>query len=466
MRGFYNNLQAYNNKIALVTETKESISYSQLIDIMSTITKPMKSRRLIFLVCGNNVESICFYLGCLNKGIVPVLINNAITKDLYQTLLELYKPDYIAMPRGWKSEEVMTTLLSYESYDLLETNFNVGYELDDELALLLTTSGSTGSPKLVRQSYKNINHNTESIAAYLEISEKDRAITTMPMSYTYGLSIINSHLLKGATIILNEYTLMDKAFWRLLQEEKATTFGGVPYIYEMLKKLRFSKMNLPNIKYITQAGGKLSKEMAEEFNRICEEKGIKLIVMYGQTEATARMAYLPWEKAKEKAGSMGIAIPGGKFTLIDEDGKEILEAHTTGELVYTGDNVTLGYAESYMDLNNGDVNQGVLFTGDMAKRDEDGFYYIVGRKKRFLKLFGNRINLDEVEALLNLEDYECVCAGYDDRMKIYSTSEDDGNKIKSFISKLTNIHPSAFEVQYINEIPRNEAGKVLYSALK
>lgn len=466
MKGFYNNLQEYNDKIALVTADRMSISYKQLVEIMNMITEPMKTRKLIFLVCGNNVESVCFYLGCLNKGIVPVLINNAMTKTLYQMLLESYKPAYIAMPKGWNADETMTSLLSYNSYELLATNFNVDYEIDEELALLLTTSGSTGSPKLVRQSYKNINHNAKSIANYLEITAEERALTTMPMSYTYGLSIMNSHLLKGATIILNEYTLMNKEFWQLLKEEKATTFGGVPYIYEMLKKLRFSKMDLPSLRYMTQAGGKLSKEMADEFNVICENKGIKLIVMYGQTEATARMAYLPWEKAKEKVGSMGIAIPGGKFSLIDEEGQEILEAHKVGELVYTGDNVTLGYAESYKDLNKGDENQGVLLTGDMAKRDEDGFYYIVGRKKRFLKLFGNRINLDEVEGLLRREGYECVCVGEDDRMKIYSTSEDNSDQIRSFISKITHIHSSAFEIYYISEIPRNEAGKILYSALR
>ncbi|MBP3889431.1 MAG: AMP-binding protein [Cellulosilyticum sp.] len=466
MGGFYENLKRYQDRIALISENRETISYRELSKSIDSITEPMQIRKLAFLICGNNIESISFYLGCLNKGIVPVLINQNITKELYDTLLEQYKPTYLVMPKGWQSNPVMKHILSYRSYEVLETNFNVEYELNKDLALLLTTSGSTGSPKLVRQSYKNINHNAQSIAAYLEINEDDRAITTMPMNYTYGLSIINSHLLKGATIILNEYTLMNKEFWQLLQDEKATTFGGVPYIYEMLKKLRFSKMNLPSLKYITQAGGKLSKEMAEEFNTICEEKGIKLIIMYGQTEATARMAYLPWEKAREKAGSMGIAIPGGKFTLIDEEGNEIIEANITGELVYTGENVTLGYAESYRDLSDGDINQGVLFTGDMARRDEDGFYYIVGRKKRFLKLFGNRINLDEVEGLLKREGYECACAGYDDHMQIYSTSKSMNEDIKSFVSQLTHIHPSAFEMRYIDEIPRNEAGKILYSALK
>jgi acyl-coenzyme A synthetase/AMP-(fatty) acid ligase len=264
---------------------------------------------------------------------------------------------------------------------------------------------------------------------------------------------------------MNDYTLMNREFWQLLKEEKATTFGGVPYIYEMLKKLRFERMDLPSLHYITQAGGKLSKELAEEFYTICAKKNIKLIVMYGQTEATARMSYLPWEKAQEKAGSMGIAIPGGTFELRDDNGNAIHEADMVGELVFKGDNVTLGYAESYSDLCKEDESNGILFTGDMAKVDQDGFYYIVGRKKRFLKIFGNRVNLDEIEGLLKKEGYECVCGGIDDQMKIYALEYSKEDEIKAFIIGITHLPKSAFQIIHIDEIPRNEAGKILYSKL-
>ena len=195
-------------------------------------------------------------------------------------------------------------------------------------------------------------------------------------------------------------SLIDKAFWVLLKTKEATTFGGVPYVYEMLKKLRFPRMDLPNLKILTQAGGKLSRELSEEFATICEQKGIRFLVMYGQAEAAPRMSYLPSEYAISKAGSIGIAIPGGEFWLVDDNGNVIPDSDTVGELIYKGDNVTMGYAASCEDLCKGDENGGVLKTGDMAKQDADGFYYIVGRKKRFLKLFGNRVNLDEVEQLI------------------------------------------------------------------
>ena len=277
---------------------------------------------------------------------------------------------------------------------------------------------------MVRQSYNNILSNTESIVEYLNLDSTERPITTLPMNYTYGLSIINSHLYAGATILLTENTLIQKEFWNFFKTEQATSFGGVPYTYEMLKKLRFSRMNLPSLRYMTQAGGKLSPELHKEFAQDCIDKNRKFIVMYGQTEATARMAYLPSEYALKKYGSMGIAIPGGSFSLIDDNGNEITEDNITGELIYKGANVTLGYAESRSDLIKGDENHGVLLTGDMAKRDKDGFYYIVGRKKRFLKMFGKRVNLDEVERIIKSEYsfLDCACDGTDDNMYKYEDS--------------------------------------------
>jgi acyl-coenzyme A synthetase/AMP-(fatty) acid ligase len=339
------------------------------------------------------------------------------------------------------------------------------YKLYPDLMLLLTTSGSTGSPKLVRQSYQNIKANTESIVEYLHIDEGDRAITTLPMNYTYGLSILNTHLHKGAGIILSDASLMEKRFWSLLEQEKATTFGGVPYTFEILKKLHFEKMNVPCLRYITQAGGKLSGELQCEFVDICKNKNIQLIVMYGQTEASPRMSYLPWEYAESKLGSIGIAIPDGSFHLEDSNGKKIESTGVIGELIYQGENVALGYAENRFDLERGDDNKGILYTGDMARRDADGFYYIVGRKKRFLKIFGNRVNLDEVENLLQKEKIDCACSGEDDHLRIYVSDGNVIEKTMQFLVDHTGINRNAVKIMLLNEIPRNESGKILYSAL-
>ena len=463
---FYDDIEKHSSNIAIITEQSEQISYKDFLKSADTIGKQVKKRCLVFTVCKNCFESVAGYIGFLRAGAAIVLIHNTIDDILFANLLEVYTPEYIYLPVEKSGLNInCTTVHSYGSYTLLKTNYDIDYTIHDDLALLLTTSGSTGSPKLVRQSYENINSNAESIARYLEIKSSDRPVSTMPMSYTFMLSIINSHFLKGASIILTEATLMDRRFWQTIKDNNATTFGGVPYTYEMLKRLRFERMDLPSIEYVTQAGGKLSLEMSAEFADICAQKGIKFLVMYGQTEATARMSYLPWEYARTKAGSMGIAIPGGRFWLEDEGGKIIDKSDTIGELVYKGINVTLGYAESCLDLCKGDENKGILHTGDLAKRDADGFYYITGRKNRFLKMFGNRVNLNEVEELIKAGGYDCACAGTDDKLKIYVTEMDDKDRIRSYIAERTGINHTGFTVVYVDKISRNESGKVLYSAL-
>jgi len=462
----FEDLEKYSSNTAIITDSSDQISYKSLSEAALQIGKHIEKRDLVFLVSNNCFESVAGYIGFFQAQAVQVLIHEKIDNILFENLLKTFKPRYIFIPAKKSGLAInCNTIYSFGNYKLLNTDYEIDYTVHDDLALLLSTSGSTGSQKFVRQSYNNINSNAEAIAQYLEISSADRPITTMPMSYTYTLSIINSHLLKGASIILTEATLMERLFWKTLIDNNATTFGGVPYTFDMLKKLRFERMNLPDLKYITQAGGKLSIELSAEFAELCHDKGIKFFVMYGQTEASPRMSYLPWEYARTKVGSIGTAIPGGRFWLEDENRNEIKVHDTTGELVYQGDNVTMGYAESCFDLQNGDDNKGTLRTGDLAKRDADGFYYITGRKKRFLKMYGHRVNLDELEELIRIAGFDCVCTGTDDNLKIYLTEPDHKDRIVNYIAKLTGINRSGFSFEYIDKIPRNESGKVQYSAL-
>jgi long-chain acyl-CoA synthetase len=463
---FFDGIDVYGDATAIITEDSEHISYKTLLLAADALKKQLDGRCLVFSVCENSLESVIGYIGFLRAKAVPFLISDNINPELFNGLLETYKPKFIWLPQD-KAEMIENCSVAYQhgNYVLLKTSYDIDYALHNDLALLLATSGSTGSPKLVRLSYKNINSNADSIAEYLCITPADRPITTLPMNYSYGLSIINSHFLKGCTILLTNKTLIGRTFWELFKVNNATTFGGVPYTYEMLKKLRFFTMKLPSLKVLTQAGGKLSRALVEEFAICCKEKGIRFFVMYGQTEAAPRMSYLPWEHAIEKAGSIGVAIPGGAFWLEDDNGHVIKNDTTVGELVYKGENVCMGYASNYEDLGKGDENDGILKTGDMAKSDGDGFYYIVGRKKRFLKLFGNRVNLDEVEQLLQNAGYDCACVGDDDNLKIFVTSKDNHEKIKSYLSEQISINHAGFTITYVETIPRSESGKALYYAL-
>ncbi len=428
---------------AVITDDGAELTYAELKAKTGLLAQKMRERSLVFCLCSNTLDSLVGYVACLNHGVVPLMLDARIDKALLARFLEIYDPDYI-----WRPSES-------GEYELVARESKRKVALHPDLALLLTTSGSTGSPKLVRQSYKNIQANTASIVEYLKLDSTERPITTLPMNYTYGLSIINTHLAVGATILLTDKTLMQRDFWIFFTAQGATSFGGVPYTYEMLDKLMFFRRKLPSLRTMTQAGGKILPSLHQKFAEYAARERKNFVVMYGQAEATARMSYLPPEMALDKVGSMGVPIPGGRFELVD------------GELVYYGDNVTMGYAECAEDLAKGDERNGRLVTGDMARVDDEGFYYIVGRKKRFLKIYGNRVNLDETERLIKgyFRDMDCACGGVDDKMKIFITDESQIQAVRDFVAEMTHLNFVAFDVKYLKTIPKNASGKTLYSEL-
>lgn len=467
VHGMFLNIDTINPlKIAAIQENGTKMSYGELVSFCEEISACVAARSLVFSLCTNTIGSVSGYVSFLSGGIVPLLLNAELDKELLEDLVRTYEPGYMWLPEEMRDEFADTVILRKYGYVLLKRE-TAQAKLYPELALLLTTSGSTGSPKLVRLSYRNIEENAKSIAEYLELTDTERPITMLPMHYTYGLSVINSHLLVGATILMTETSYAQRNFWDFFKREQASSIAGVPYTYELLKKLRFFRMKLPSLRSMTQAGGKLLPEIHREFATYAKDNDKRFYVMYGQTEATARMSYLPYDRSLEKYGSMGIAIPGGRFYLLDAEGKRIDTPHVTGELVYEGANVTLGYAECLADLQKGDERNGVLMTGDMAQFDEDGYFYIVGRKKRFLKLYGNRVNLDECERMLqqHFEGMECACVGSDDSMKIYITKEENKEAVRGFLAEKTGLNKMAFEAEYTMEIPKNDAGKKLYSML-
>ncbi len=459
-------LTNFAKNTALITENEQEISYNELDTLCAELACVIKKRALVFQLCKNSLGSIVGYLTFLNNKHVPLLLNANIQNEQLSELLEEYQPEYIYLPKEEASRVEGEIHFEKNGYLLIKTKYLQKIKLYDELALLLNTSGSTGSAKLVRLSYENLLANTESIVEYLKLSPLKRAITNLPMSYTYGLSIINTHLYTGASLVLTDKSVLESAFWNLMKKYEVDSLAGVPYTYELFNRLDIYSMDLPSLKTLTQAGGRILPALHKKFATWAIENKKEFIVMYGQTEATSRMGYLPFERTLEKFGKMGIAIPRGEFSLVDENQNTISAYDLVGELVYKGKNVSLGYAEKKEDLVKADENKGLLFTGDMATCDEDGFYTIVGRKKRFLKLFGHRVNLDEVEraiqANLNINN---ACAGLDDLMYIFVTEDKKEKEIKDFVSDYTKIHFSAFKVLKIEQIPTNDSGKKQYKEL-
>ena len=459
---------AFANHTALLSEVR-TVTYQELWEEAERISACVAPRSLVFLLARNSLAAIAGYVGFVQNGIVPVMIDAALDAGLLTALRTAYRPGYAWVPEECAEEfQPSRTILRRDEYVLLDLAEKSPFPLHDDLALLMTTSGSTGSPKLVRQSYDNLKANTESVVKYLDLHEDERAVTNLPLHYVYGLSVLNTHLAVGASVVVTDKTLFDRSFWQLVREREVTSFAGVPYTYAMLKRLRFFRMDLPALRTLTQAGGKLDTELHAEFANYAARTGKLFVVMYGAAEATARMGYLPPQDALEKVGAMGIAIPGGRFALVDEAGKEITDTDTVGELVYCGANVTLGYAEAGADLARGDERHGRYETGDLAQRDADGYYTIVGRKRRFLKMFGKRTNLQEVEHILRRQfgEVEVACAGVDDHLHIFVTQEALVPAIVPFLSAKLGLHHTALTAKYIAEIPKNASGKTVYRALE
>ena len=444
-------------RIAAIDDGGRSVTYGDIYDFANEFAKHLPKRSLIFLLAENRIGSLQGYTAALSNHIVPLVISAATEEGLYNHLYELYQPEYLWLPESKAGG--MEVIFSAWEYCLVKTG-NQPTPMYEELSLLLPTSGSTGSPKLVRHSYRNIEANADNVRRLFKLDGTEKAMAILPMHYTMGLSVIASHLLAGATLLLSGRSLLDKEFWTTLKE--ATSFTGVPYSYEILTKMRFTRMDLPNLKVITQGGGKLTEAMWNTLAEYARDKGKQFIATYGQSECTARMAYLPAEMALDKVCSIGIAEPGGKLSIVDDNGNESFEGEAQGEMVYRGENVTLGYATCREDLLKGDENHGVMHTGDLARRDADGCYYIIGRLKRFLKIFGLRIGLDEVERMIK-EEYktDCYCKGNDEKLIVLVTDPKLQNVLPNYIEEKTHLFHQKIEVHVVDQILRNEAGKVI-----
>jgi acyl-CoA synthetase (AMP-forming)/AMP-acid ligase II len=308
----------------------------------------------------------------------------------------------------------------------------------------------------VRLSLDNVRANALSIAEALGIEPHHRAAANLPVHYSYGLSVINSHLARGASVVLTGESFVSPAFWNLLREQACESIAGVPYSYQMLDRLKLDHLNVPGIRTLTQAGGKLGPELIAKFHKVMTERGGRFFTMYGQTEATARISVLPSEMLPDKTGSVGFAIPGGSIT-IDGEGE--------GEIVYSGPNVMLGYAECRADLALGDTQGGTLRTGDLGHLDGDGCLWVTGRLKREAKLFGLRVNLDDLEAMVRVHGPAAVI-GRTDSLSIFCEFEEALFPVcRDELATKLRVHARAFQFHRIDRLPVTGAGKIDYSAL-
>jgi long-chain acyl-CoA synthetase len=405
---------------------KEEISFSQLynssLNLANRLEKDLGQKKHVILLSANNLFFLTSYLAIIKSGNICIPLDPSIEKDNFVYINELTNPVLIFLSKDNQKRLDLDadkcifpdTLINI----LPETGKLTDKEFDSESsAEIIFTSGSTGKPKGVVISHKNLIANTESIVKYLQLSQNDRMLVVLPFYYCYGLSLLHTHLRAGGSVVLNNSFIFLGNVIRDLKEYKCTGVAGVPSHFQILlrKSDSFRKTAFPDLKYVTQAGGKLAPIFIDEFRESFPE--VKFFVMYGQTEATARLSYLPPELYEKKKGSMGKGIPGVELKVINENGDKIKPGEI-GEVIARGDNIMTGYFADEEGTSNA-LRNGWLYTGDLGTIDNDGYIYLTARKKEIIKVRGKRISPKEVEAvILEITDViDCSVEGIDDEIE-------------------------------------------------
>lgn len=402
-------------------------------------------RSLVLLRCSLTIECVAGYAALLEAGHVPLLLEADLADELTEQLATLYRVDAILDPAGGSTERRAG-----------------GAALHPDLALLLTTSGSTGSPKLVRLRRAGVLANAEAIATSLSLDADERAFLHLPMSYSYGLSVIHSHWAAGGCVCLTRRTVMEPGYFTELTAHGATSIAGVPFHYTALRRL-LPKLDAPALRTLTQAGGRLDPKLVTFFADWAASTGRRFVVMYGQTEAGPRIATLPPDRALTAPEAIGVPIPGVGVRLVGEEGKPVPDGEP-GEMIVESAGVMMGYAHGPDHLADGDVLGGRLATGDLAMRGADGLLRIVGRRSRLLKVFGLRVNADEVEQRLAAEGVRAICFGEDDALRVLVEGEADAATVRARIVALFSLPPRGVEVRRAAAVAAGSSGKISAAA--
>ena len=447
---FWNEFEKYQERPALV-EGPRVVTYTELDRLCSDFSSRLvREKSLVLIESDNSVESITAFYGALRKGHAAVFCEKG-NRRLKENLEAAFSPRYCY-------EE------GNDGWQLRVNDGEDGQVLHENLALLICTSGSTGSPKCARISWENITANTASIVSFLEISEDDRCLLLLPAFYCYGLSIINTHLASGACLHVRGPSAESCGFVPYLKDHEITSFSGVPHTFEMLERTGFRRERFSRLRCIAQAGGRLREKLVADYGRWARLNTTSFFVMYGQAEATARIAYLPASMVEEHPDCIGFPVPGGKVTIVDHNDKEITAPGRQGELVYEGPNVMMGYASSQEDLPAG-REISCLKTGDVAEKTADGLLRITGRLRRFCKIYGRRCNLDEMETVLRVVDPTVACVSDDDKLFVVSERNRD-TELVEIIGKQFGIAPIQILTHHYDETPLLGSGKIDYEQIQ
>lgn len=425
------------SRVLAEDDAGQILRYGELPGLAAIWKERLPGRRLVFLLCANTVPHVAAYAGLHAAGHVVVLLPKSTAATTLNHLVELYRVD--AIVRSGENEEIDVEILREPEGDL-----------HPDLSICLSTSGSIGSPKLVRYSDSALIANTESIRSYLQIGPTEVAMAHLSFEYSFGMSVLHSHVAAGAKLLLSEHTFMQKPLWERMR--KATSIAGVPYHFEMMLRLRLEQAELPAMCTLTQAGGHLAPALVTRMHGIAEQRGWKFHVMYGQTEAGPRISWLPHELVPKYPGSIGQAIPGVSISVIED------------ELVVDSPAIMMGYALCRADMERGDDIDGQLVTGDLAEEVDPGIFRITGRKSRFIKILGNRVSLQDMETCLLSVGHTVYCVGSDDNLQVF-TIDTDTEALRQAAITLFSFPVRLFNIRVLPEVPRRPNGKIDYAEL-
>lgn len=431
--------------VALVDRDR-ILSYGDLDRLVATRVAELDlpSRSLVLLHGPTSLDLVVTYLALLADDHVPLLAGAHVDR----------------LDRAWRPSAVVTTDGSRLTVDRRGT----AHDLHPDLALLLSTSGSTGGPKLVRLSHRNLVSNAASITEMLRLTDHDRGITSLPLHYCYGLSVLHSHLLAGASVVLIDASVVDPCFQAATRDHGVTNLAGVPHTYELLERAGADRIAVPTLRLLTQAGGRMVPGDVRRWAARAASWGAEMVVMYGQTEATARIAYLPPHLAERHPDCIGVPVPRTSVRLDPVEGAD----PGVGELVVRGDHVMMGYAQRPADLAEG-PQLDELRTGDLG-RLTDGLLQIVGRRNRFVKPLGLRIDLDHVQAELGRSLADAfpaveVAATGDDEQVVVGVVGAPPEPARRHLERITGLPASRLAVASLPALPRTESGKLDFSSV-
>jgi len=436
---------------ALLDDTRTGwLSYGELAGQARDWAKRLEGPRgLVVIYAHNDATFVTAMLGAFAAGHVVAFLDPGLPAKARERLEMIYRPDRVIGPG--------TEIVSRPGGD---------GPLHPDLALLLSTSGSTGSPKLVRLAMSGLAANAEGIADVLDIGGDDVAAGHLPLHYSYGLSVLTSHLVRGARIRLTGMGMLNRGFWPAMREAAVTHMPGVPFHYQIMLRRGLARLDLPGLRTLTQAGGRLDLAARTKVHAYMDQAGGRFFVLYGQTEAGPRMTTLSHAEFPRAPLSVGCPLPGCRIEILNpgSDG--------CGEIVFEGPSVMLGYAGTRDDLARGDELGGRLRTRDAGYLDTEGRLTLTGRTGRVGKVYGLRLNLDEVEALANSVG-DCAITQSGDAIVVHvvttgaATTDDElRNAMTTRFRERFSLRPTSFRFRTVPELPRNARGKIDYAVLE